>query len=156
MKTKHLKYRKAFTVVEIAICILVLSIMATVMSLKPDAVKQTAKREADRVAAYVYSLMEEASLRHVPLNIQVGTTPEGISRFVVTWNNNGLTPDVSFKASPGCKYEANVKEFNYNLVNKRFDAGTITVHGADGKNYYVIFAGINEGRVRTSKEPPPK
>ena len=156
MKTRHLKHRKAFAVVEIAICVLVLSIMATVMSLKPDAVKQTAKREAERVAAYIYSLMEEASLRHVPLNIQVGTTSAGISRFVVTWNNNWLTQDVSFEASQGCKYEANVEEFKYDFMNERFNAGTITVHGADRKRHFVIFAGINEGRVRTSKEPPPK
>ena len=153
MKTKHLKHRKAFAVVEIAICVLVLSIMATVMSLKPDAVKQTAKREAERIAAYIYSLMEEASLRHVPLNIQVGK-----SRFIVTWNEDWRTQDFSFEASPGCKYEANVVEstFVYNWLNERFNAGTITVHGADKKRHYVILAGINEGRVRTSKEPPPK
>ena len=61
--------RKAFTLTEIVIAILVLGIMAAAMTLSPGSAKQSAKREADRIVAQLYRLIEYANRTHVSFKV---------------------------------------------------------------------------------------
>lgn len=150
--SKHeMKKHRAFTIIEIMMGILIMTIVYAVSLISIDSAKQTAKREAERVAAYLYRQIEKAERIHKNFYIEVYTD------FIrVNWYDIN-TIDDSFKAHTGCKYSAKFKneEGRYNASKKLFnDGGTIKVTGADGKIYYVILAGINEGRIRISDTQP--
>lgn len=138
-----MKKRRAFTAAELIISLLVMSITYAAMSLSSASAKQTAQHEAERLAAYIYSLMEKADKIHN--GFYIITAPGYI---YVNWNSG--PEDISFKATPGCRYEME-GTLKYNSLKKLFTSGrTITVKDSQGGVYYVIIAGITEGRIRIS------
>ncbi|MBQ6972358.1 MAG: type II secretion system protein [Synergistaceae bacterium] len=146
MGNKH----KAFTMTEILTAVVVMMMTLAVALMSPRGVRQTAKREAERLQAYIYRNMQKADRIHKNFYLTFYTD------FVrLNWHDQS-TIDDSFKISEGCSYTNTFtdSEAHYNAGRRRFtNAGTITVNGADGKIYYVIIAGITEGRVRISETP---
>ena len=155
----NMKTYRAFTVAELMIGILVMAISSAAMLLSAQSAKQTAQHEAERLAAYIYRTMNKADRMHNNFNML--TAPGYIH---IDWDSG--PNDLSFKASGGCMYENNFwgGKITYNSNSKRFiSGGTITVTDSQGEKYYVIIAGITEGRIRTSptnstsaEETPPE
>ncbi len=144
--------RKGFTIVEMAIVILILGIMASVMTFSPEIAKQTAKREAERLQMFLSSMEDTADRRHMNFDIEVGPIVE-TGQVVVTINwGSEKYPKPKLEPSVGCSYENKLanKKGTYNARNKRFNAGgTITVIGADGECDVII--ATTEGRIRISE-----
>ncbi len=138
-----MKKRTGFTLVELIITLLVMSITYAAMTMSSAAAKQTAEHEAERLAAYIYRLMDKADMIHN--NFSMITAPGYI---LINWVSG--VQDTSFKATPGCRYHME-GEIKYNSRKKRFTSGrTITITDSQGEVYYVIIAGITEGRIRIS------
>ena len=146
---------KGFSLVEILMVILVMGVMAAIITISPNVAKQSAKSEAERIAAYIYRKMQTADRIHKGFKLDLRTKNNDIRTI---WNNEDATNVLSdFQLSAGCYYSHNYddRECAYNVTNKLFPrGGTITVNGADGETYYVILASGNEGRIRVSDTPP--
>ena len=140
--------RSAFTLIELIVGVLVMVAAISTGLISLRGVRQTAKREAERVAAYIHRIMGKAERINKNFFIEVYTD------FIrLNWHDIH-TVDNSFKASDGCTYSHNFPEnkARYNANARVFSSGgTITVKGADGETWYVIIAIINEGRVRISQ-----
>ena len=140
--------RKGFTLIEIVVGILVMLLLLTVARLSITIEGQSAKREAERVVAYLYRLIQMADRRRQ--NFDIDTFQDYIS---VKWEGTGSDEiDTSFKASPGCSYSDNFPgdngEGTYNAMNRQFNGGaTITIEGADGKKSKIEIAST-EGRIK--------
>ena len=156
--TKH----RAFTVIELFIGIAVMAMISSVALMSVNVAKQTAKREAERVQAYIYRVIQSADRRGQGFTLDTifQDSEDGRRQFFIEIKWQGERDyDRSFKASNGCTYSDNFKgneldELEYSTKKRQFfTGGTITVHGADGKYYYVIIAST-EGRIRISDTPP--
>lgn len=148
MANNIMRTQKAFTLTELAIGILIAAIAGAAISLSSLSAKQTAKHEAERVAAYIYRMVQKADRIH--RGFWMNTNPGYI---YINWNSG--PEDDSFKASPGCSYEGFFKEGNltYNISDKRFPGGGhITITDSAGEKYYVIFAAVEEGRIRIDEK----
>ena len=131
---------------EMMISILVMSISYAAMSMSAVTAKQTAQHEAERLATYISSLMEKSDKIHN--NFYMITAPGYMH---INWDSG--VQDTSFKATSGCSYSSNFwgGKLTYNSLRKRFrSGGTITITDSQGEVYYVIIAGITEGRIRIS------
>ena len=148
--------RKAVTLTELLIGIAILGILAGTMSLSNNAFnRQTAKREAERMQAYIYRQMQKADRIHKNFTLQV----DG-EYLTVNWGDSANT-DTSFKASDGCRFvDENDGDKVYDIDRKGFSGGTIRIEAAGKGNeiekYYVILAvaKLNEGRVRIDTKKP--
>ena len=154
--------RKGFTIVEMAIVILILGIMASVMTFSPEIAKQTAKREAERLQKYIYKMVDIADRRHMNFELEIGPIVEtGKIELKIRWINSSKTNPYgnyeTFTPTAGCSYRftKTTTSIKYNARNKRPNPfGTIEVTDANGEKHYVIFAGVNEGRIRLSETEP--
>lgn len=145
--------RKGFTIVEMAIVILILGIMASVMTFSPEIAKQTPKREAERLQMYINRMKDAADRRHMNFDIEVGPVLEkGKSGVNIRWAN-GKYEEPKFEATAGFSYSSNFSNNGtgtYNAKNKQFNSGaTITVKNADGEVFYFTIAST-EGRTKVS------
>ena len=164
-----MKTRRAFSIVELSVGIVVMMITYAAMTLSASTATQTAKHEAERLAAYIFRTIQKADRLHTGFNMDMSfrIKANGTKEYYVTirWPNVGVNKneDKDFKASPGCTYSDNFigtnGEITYNAMNKKFtnggaDAGgTITVTDSQGDKYYVIIA-VTEGRIRLDENPP--
>lgn len=157
--------RRAFTLTEVVISIVILGIMAASLTLSTSSSKQNAKREAERIAAVMNRLIESADRKHsrfwfIPDNneIYIATDEDYLS--------TTPTEKFNFKVSPGCSFSSSPEMMGYNTdENTRYsnvvidtsetpavrvevsdetkgDAKyTITVTGADSSTCFVyVFA----------------
>lgn len=163
MANNIMRTQKAFTLTELAIGILIAAIAGAAISLSSLSAKQTAKHEAERVAAYIYRTIQKADRIHKGFNIYTGQDFGTSEYFIaIRWPNADNKSDKSFQASPGCKFVDNFdtivgsrNENTYLPEEKRFKwGGHITVTDSAGENYYVIFAAVEEGRIRIDENPP--
>ena len=146
IRTQPMSRRRAFTLTEQLVGILVMTILSAVELISPRVATQTAKREAERVRAYLYRVIQAADRRGINFNLD--TFKDYIS---VKWMGKSKYEE-TFKPPYGCTYSDNLPgKYNvitYNAKNMQFNAGgTITVKGADGKTCSVIIAST-EGRIR--------
>lgn len=155
--------RGAFTVIELFIGIAVMGMISSVALMSVNMAKQTAKREAERVAAYIYRVIQSADRRGQDFTLDMDfQDKKGGGReyyITITWRKNEKNPDSSFKASAGYKYSDNFKgneydELVYIAKNRQFKTGgRIKIQDADGNTCYVII-GSTEGRIRISDTSP--
>lgn len=150
------KYR-AFTVAEVMIAILIMTISSAAMLLSAESAKQTAQHEAERLAAYIYRTMNKADRIHQGFDMDMDFEEKnGAKEYYVTIRWPGNNEDKSFRATKGFRYSDNFKgndydELVYNVQERRFNTGgTITVTDSNGEMYYVIIAST-EGRIRLSE-----
>lgn len=122
----RLNRRRAFTLTEIAISIMILGIMAAGIALSSNASKQTAKNEANKIAALINRVIESAERQHGAFWF----TAEN-NNFYVAWGrtfSESAKENLNFKLSPGCSFSvspANIKGFGYNIGDE--NSGFVTV-----------------------------
>lgn len=164
-----MKTRRGFTIVELSVGIVVMMITYAAISLSASGAKQTAKHEAERLAAYIFRTIQKADRIHQGFNMDMKSEvkADGTKEYyvMIRWPNVGLNEneDKDFKASAGCTYKDNFQgkdnEITYNATDKKFTnggadtGGTITVTDSQGEKYYVIIA-VTEGRIRLDENPP--
>lgn len=151
----RLNRRRAFTLTEIAISIMILGIMAAGIALSSNASKQTAKNEANKIAALINRVIESAERQHGAFWF----TAEN-NNFYVVWSrtfNESAKENLNFKLSPGCSFSvspANIKGFGYNIgdedesgfVNVLTDkTPSVTVKVSDSSNTSSKFTLIVKG-----------
>ena len=156
--------RKAFTLTELLIGILIMVITAGVLTLNTGKMgHQTAKREAERVAAYILACMRKADIRQDTFWITI--TNEGIELKAGEFINYNayttakLVDDPPFTMSKGSTFKNNArlvypstKERSIGtLTFKPIASGTsvntsegtgsqycLTINGYDGETYNVL------------------
>lgn len=154
--------RRAFTAIELLVGLLVMAIVSATAVVSAKVSEQTAKREAERLQAYIYRVIQSADRRGQGFDLDTisQNSENGRREFFIEIRWPGkMNYDRSFKASNGCTYSDNFNgnergELEYVARNRRFNTGgTITIHGADGDTWHVIIAST-EGRIRISDIPP--
>lgn len=150
MESRICGRHKGFSLVEIAVVLLLFGVAAAYMVISPNVAKQTAKHEAERVVAYLYKKMDKADKINTNFSLDVRD-------YVIktNWYAHGDTDGDGddCQATAGCKYEPNFENRTCEYLSeyRRFSiggiSGHITVHGADGEKYDVFIAG-QEGRIR--------
>ena len=139
---------EGFTLVEILVCVSLMSIMAGVMTLSPHAANQTLKREAEKVAAYFMRLTQKSD------RIKVRSDAEIIDNVLnVFWNNNRDYLEKPFEISEGLKYRLcncdNKLTYDYNnfpggaKISVIGDISNYTTHkylaiSSDNNSYYYV------------------
>ena len=155
--------RKGVTLTELLIGITIMSILAGVMTLNGNTIgQQTARREADRVAAFFRAHLNRANMTHdvVWFTVTVDETPHRIDAQIGSNKYNPLKID-KLEAREKCSFSTSSNKLLYNTkvnalgytilpANASVDIGPatanlhcITVTGADGKTC----------TVRISKQP---
>ena len=152
-----MKERKAFTLTEVLVAVAIMSIMAGVMALNSTTVgQQSAKREAERVAAFIQGHISRENIARRGLWFQVKENSIKVWHGFDDLSKELQTPE--FKANSGCTYTSSTSKFYYHIKQSSFasdwiliaddstvitDSGTngqhiITVEGADKKSLNVI------------------
>lgn len=152
-----MKWFRAFSLIELIVGIVLIAIITGAVTIKPTSARQSIRREAERVATYISSLIQFADRYQNPFTLNFGN-----GSFVIDWAyrlKNGKFTQY-FERSPKYKLSSNVQELKYSIKNNNFTQGaTITVEQLssddirDRSKYYVIIAVIG-GRIRTSPKPP--
>ena len=137
--------RRGFTLAELVVGVVVMIVTLGVTTMSLRSTDQTAKREAERLAAYIYRQMDKAVRIHKGFTMTVGT-----DSVLIQWGN--LDDDNSFKASDGCSYNLQGSR-KYNASKQSFPQGaTINVYDARGGQCDVILATQTEGRITISPQ----
>ena len=152
-----MKKRRAFTLVEVVIALAIMSIMAGVMALNSAAVGQhTAKKEAERVAAFIQGHISRANIAMRGVWFEVKTDSIEV-RHGFEYSTS-IPQNPPFNANSGCSYTASQAKLCYNIKKSKIqtgweiisddstvitDSGTngqhcITIEGADKKYSNVI------------------
>lgn len=154
--------RKAMTLAEVLTGLMILAVLAGVMTLNSNTIgQQTARREADRVAAFFRAHLNRANMTHdvVWFTVTVDKIPHRIDAQIGSDKNNPLKID-KLEAREKCSFSTSYKTLVYNknnaglyntiLADASVDIGPetagmycLTVTGADGKTC----------TVRISKQP---
>ena len=152
-----MRKHRAFTLTEVLVAVAVMSIMAGVMALNSATVgKQTAKREAERVAAFIQGHISRENIARRGLWFQVKTDS------IEVWHgfdyNTSRLQSPPFNATSGCSYTASQTKLCYHIKQSNLEFGWkiisddstavtdsetngqhyITVNGADKKYSNVI------------------
>ena len=159
-----MRKNNAFTLVEVLTGLVVIALLTAAMTMKSGSSRQSIRREAERLAAYINSLMQTADRNRMSFILFLN---EGGCSVLFVYPSEGKDPLESkeylkyFTLNP--KYEIqlkNIYQLNYRPKNNNFSQGcTITIVEKtpddiqDMSKYYVIIAAIG-GRVRTSPNPP--
>ena len=147
------------SIVELAIGIALLMLLAAQISLSTNLYTQTPKREAERLAKKLSSLMLKADKTKTHFQIKIDD-----DKMSVQWNTNETSINTQgdrdkftedFPASSGCTYKWNAynEVIYYSHITNKFSQGaTITISG-EGDPYYVVIATIGS-RVRVTDTKP--
>ena len=151
--------RRAVSIVELSIGIALMMILASQITLSTNISTQTPKREAEKLAKTLSSLVLKAA--ETQTHFQIEIKPD---KMAIQWNTNKTSTFTQadrdkftkdFPASSGCTYSWNAPNdiLKYSHITNKFSQGaTITITGK-GDPYYVVIATIG-GRVRVSDTKP--
>ncbi len=134
---------KAFTLTEIAIAILLLSIAAAYMTLNANASKHTAKQEAERIMNQIYGLIETANRNNVSFAV-LFTGSEQFDHVSVDWQTQGTKFNGEIKLTKGfsvCNLNKTTShELKYDLADNGFlpPSMTLKVKGPDDSSYNIL------------------
>ena len=141
--------QKGFTLVEFLVSLIVIAIFASFYAVNLSSQEQTAKQEAEKIAAYLTDLTRKADRRHISFRIVKNS-----SGIIGYWDGTKSSFDI-YSTSDGhllnkdFTMTASQNEFNYNAEENKFtQRGHFTItRPLDGSSYYII---ISNGRIRTS------
>ena len=139
--------RKGFSLIELFVAMIIIALFTSFITTNITSQSQTAKAEAEKLAAYITGLARKADRRHLG--------------FTITFNSNSTTtswdrapsPDI-FALAPGFSLEK-AKNFTYNSNKNEFeDYDTITLkRDLDGKKCYIVIGDVGGGgRIRVSED----
>ena len=140
---------KGFTLVEFLVSLIVMAIFASFYAVNLSSQDQTARQEAERIAAYLTDLTRKADRRHISFQIKkegnniVGYWDGTKSKFDIYSGSDGQVLNKDFKM------EANQDLFTYNSEENKFtQKGHLRItRPLDGSSYDIK---ISDGRIRTS------
>ena len=151
MSKKYFKHNKAFTLAELLIALLILTVSAGMFLLNiKDFNKIDSKREADRAMRWFYNIMQRADHTGEKFELSV---PLNLNEYIYIQWAKSLNKEFLY-ASEGCLFK------NYNSAFSMTYApqwGTLTpgltLEIKDYKNnlYYLIISG--QGQIRISDSP---
>lgn len=146
MESRICGRHKGFSLVEIAVVLLLFGVAAAYMVISPNVAKQTAKHEAERLQEYIFSKIAKAD--KINATFTLSFTGNSVS---TKWLGNNDYQDSDYRATAGCKYEDNFNgNCEYMPGSRNFlVGGHIQIWDSDGEEYYVIIA-ATEGRIRIS------
>ncbi len=151
--------RRAVSIVELSIGLVVMALLAMQISLSTNISTHTPKREAEKLAKKLHSLILKSDTTQTHFKVEI----EPAHMFIV-WNTNktSLFTEAArnkftetFPASAGCTYSWNApndKVYYSHITNKFSQGATIKITG-EGDPYYVVIATIGS-RVRVSDTEP--
>ena len=104
--------RKAFTITELAVAMLIMTTMAAAVALSTNAAKQTAKNEANKIAAVITRLITNADRTHSAFWF----IPEDNNLYVVMGRtySSSAREKLDFKLSNGCSFSSSHARLGYN------------------------------------------
>lgn len=150
--------RKALLLIELLIGMVIIAILAGVTALNTDLWSITAKREAEKIAAKLNSLMLQSD--NMKKFFRFTIDKDG-KRLIIQWDNEPeflkprYTDEEYLYADKGCSFSWRYAHdpTTYSYVKNKFNGGaTITVTGK-GPTYYVVIAAIGS-RVRVTNTDP--
>ena len=161
MKDKFLRRHFGFTLPELIIAITVLGVMAGAVTLSSVVGKQTAKAEAEKIAAEIQKLLKTADRTHEGFCLETQDKIlcykwDSLPNRRSNWKK--IPKELNDDANKIQNYKFNLKvvtgtTFQYNAYKNSFngEGGSIEITRKDDKNdkYYIIFAETS-GRVRAS------
>ena len=106
--------QRAFTLTEVVIAVLILGIMAAAITLRPDSAKQTAKREAERIAAVINRLIETADRMHSRFWFIPDSNDIYMSNAKIYYKGSTPKEKLDFNVSGGCSFSSSPKLLGYN------------------------------------------
>ena len=112
--------RRAFTLTEVAIVILILGIMAASITLSTNTAKQTAENEAKRLAVVLNRLIETADRTHSRFWFIPKDNNIYISRDEV-YNFSTDIEQLKFKVSSGCSFSSSLVALGYNTKGSTYN-----------------------------------
>lgn len=142
----------AFTLTEVLVAITIMSIMAGVMALTSATVgQQTAKREAERVAAFIQGHISRENIAQRGLWFEIKT--DSIEVWHGLKGNTNAVPKLN--ANQGCSYGASTTKLCYNigkttLLNQSSwklisaDSTVVTEEGTNGQHYIRVQGADNK------------
>lgn len=143
----------AFSMTELLVTMMLIFILAGVMTLNPDLAAQPARREAERLAAKLESLMKKADRMHIGFYMKVSGDAISFQWMKEkAYEAENIEPD--FIASTGCFYSVHDrKDLGYNTQAREGSQNiksTVKIFVSDKeepahKNYYSI-------KIETRKE----
>ncbi len=164
-----MRRRNAFTLTELLIAVLVLTIAAAYMTLSPEIAKLTAKAEANRIVTQLYRIIEAANRKNVSFKVlfngkkQTESVPVQWQVYPYEYDELKLTKGFSIK---NLNYSVNEShtmisvgsgEFHlvYNVSINGFNPPgmTLEVKAPDESVHYIIIY-VPGGRIRTSNTKP--
>lgn len=143
--------KRGFSLVELAIVMAIIFIMAAAVTLNSNAFKQTAKDQAERVAAFIHKQARKADRHHLRFAIRF---PE-INQAVKEINNRSyLASDEAFKLS--CPITASENDIVYEPVGNGFrnladDTLKLAITDSNNETYSVLLY-KNGGMTRVVSE----
>lgn len=145
------KKLNGFSMIELLTAVLVTAILSMAFVFIPSMTRQSAKSEAEKIAAKIKNLMQQADRRHIGFTIEFY---ENINEVRIKWSDDHhqvLPVNSAFRI----KSNNNGANLVYSIKNSSFlpPGRTITVKRDDGKEYYVIIY-VPGGRIRTSAQKP--
>lgn len=157
---KKIHSKKAFTLVELLIAILIIAASWSIaLTLTPKG--QTAKREAQKLQTKLEMSFAQSERKKTKCTILF--YKEEPSKILLYWNAEDVSEDISTK---DCEYKCNERlytkvvngfhraEIEYGLKNSTSDFGRIGIKGADGSHYYIVMSEV--GHLRQEAEIPDK
>ena len=105
--------RRAFTLTEVVISIVILGVMAASVTLSTSSSKQTAKMEAERIAVVMNRLIESAERTHSRFWFIPEDNEIYIARTEGYNKSSSETEKLDFKVSSGCAFSSSPKILGY-------------------------------------------
>ena len=150
-----MKKRKALSIIELLVAITIMAVIASSLALAPQTGKQTAKREAERIAAYLIGLTHEfgRNRQNFELDLANSNLPRGRAFSVSSGGFHGMSRR-DFYLRDGCTFEPdfglNHTIITYHADKNTFDDnGHITITDFKGDMHKVVI--YTQGRVKTEQ-----
>ena len=90
------RHRKGFTLIEVLMSVMIMSIMAGVMAISFHSADQNPKREAEKVAAYITRLTQKSDRIKMSFDVKISN-----NALIVSWGNTDDNQEPSFDISAG-------------------------------------------------------
>lgn len=151
-----MKRRRAVTLTELLVGVIVLAVLAGAFTLSPKLGRQTTKREAEKLMSRLYNMTQKANRIHMNFKMQV--KDESIN-FIWQKKNSSLEEgkDIPYKVSKGLKlypkFSGSSNELTYNASENDFNhqGGHIIIKRGEKDKCAVVFA-VSGGRMRISQD----
>ncbi|MBQ4418171.1 MAG: prepilin-type N-terminal cleavage/methylation domain-containing protein [Synergistaceae bacterium] len=150
MSKNYFKYNKAFTLAELLIALLILTVSAGMFLLNiKDFYKIDSKHEADRLMRWFYNIMQRSDHTGEKFSLTISISFD--DHILIEWNKS-LKSEFLY-ASKGCQFRN--RGFNPMIYAPQWGTLTpgLTLEIKDYKNnlYYLIISG--QGQIRISDSP---